>query len=99
MTFLRLPGLEGSAPWALLFQEVAHGAQVPAQWRKRLTPRELDVVVRVLNGWDNQTIADDLGSSLNTLKTHLKRVFVKLAVPSRAKLILLAQERSTEMER
>ncbi|AKQ63830.1 Transcriptional regulator, LuxR family protein [Myxococcus hansupus] len=99
VTFLRLPGLSGRTPWALLFQEVVHAAQVPTQWRKRLTPRELDVVERVLNGWDNQTIADDMGSSLNTLKTHLKRVFVKLAVPSRAKLILLAQERSAETER
>ncbi len=94
VTFLRLPGPPGRTPWALLFQEVSHGAQAPAHWRKRLTPREMDVVERVLNGWDNQTIAEDMGSSLNTLKTHLKRVFVKLAVPSRSKLILLAQERS-----
>lgn len=96
VTFLRLPAQAGRTPWALLLQEVSHGAQPPAEWRKRLTPREMEVVERVLNGWDNQTIADDLGSSVNTLKTHLKRVFVKLAVPSRAKLILLAQERSAE---
>ncbi|MFP2956383.1 response regulator transcription factor [Myxococcus sp. 1LA] len=98
VTFLRLPGHPGRTPWALLFQEVSHGAQAPTDWRKRLTPREMDVVERVLNGWDNQTIAEDMGSSLNTLKTHLKRVFVKLAVPSRSKLILLAQERSAEPE-
>ncbi|MFY2560642.1 response regulator transcription factor [Corallococcus terminator] len=96
VTFLRLPAHPGRTPWALLFQEVFHAVQVPTEWRKRLTPRELDVAERVLNGWDNQTIAEDMGSSLNTLKTHLKRVFVKLAVPSRSKLILLAQERSTE---
>ncbi|MCP3100458.1 helix-turn-helix transcriptional regulator [Myxococcus sp. K15C18031901] len=98
VTFLRLPGQLGRTPWALLFQEVSHEAQVPTEWRKRLTPRELDVAERVLNGWDNQTIADDMGNSLNTMKTHLKRVFVKLAVPSRAKLILLAQERNAEPE-
>ncbi|WP_141331990.1 LuxR C-terminal-related transcriptional regulator [Myxococcus sp. AB025B] len=98
VTFLRLPGQSGRMPWALILQEVRHGAQAPAEWRKRLTPREMDVVERVLNGWDNQTIADDLDSSLNTLKTHLKRVYAKLAVPSRAKLILLAQEHSAETE-
>lgn len=98
VTFLQLPGHLGRTPWALLLQEVSHGAQAPTEWRKRLTPREMDVVERVLNGWDNQTIAEDMGSSLNTLKTHLKRVFVKLAVPSRSKLILLAQERSAEPE-
>ncbi|NPC45859.1 LuxR family transcriptional regulator [Corallococcus sp. AB032C] len=96
VTFLPLPTHPGRTPWALLFQEVSHSVQVPTEWRKRLTPRELDVVQRVLNGWDNRTIAEDMGSSLNTLKTHLKRVFVKLAVPSRAKLILLAQEQSAE---
>lgn len=96
--FLPLPGHPGRTPWAMVFQQVSHGAQAPTEWRKRLTPREMDVVVRVLNGWDNQTIAEDMGSSLNTLKTHLKRVFVKLAVPSRSKLILLAQERSAEAE-
>lgn len=96
VTFLPLPAHPGRTPWALLFQEVSHSVQVPSEWRKRLTPRELDVVQRVLNGWDNRTIAEDMGSSLNTLKTHLKRVFVKLAVPSRAKLILLAQEQSAE---
>lgn len=98
VTFLRLPAHLGTTPWALLFQEVSHGAQAPTEWRKRLTPREMDVVERVLNGWDNQTIAEDMGSSLNTLKTHLKRVFVKLAVPTRAKLILLAQERRADSE-
>jgi DNA-binding CsgD family transcriptional regulator len=98
VTFLRLPGYPGRPTWALLFQEVSHGAQAPTEWRKRLTPREMDVVERVLNGWDNHTIAEEMGSSLNTLKTHLKRVFVKLAVPSRSKLILLAQERSAEAE-
>ncbi|GMT96350.1 hypothetical protein KH5H1_04690 [Corallococcus caeni] len=96
VTFLPLPLHPWRAPWALLFQEVSHSVQVPTEWRKRLTPRELDVVERVLNGWDNRTIAEDMGSSLNTLKTHLKRIFVKLAVPSRSKLILLAQERSAE---
>ncbi|NOK19000.1 helix-turn-helix transcriptional regulator [Corallococcus carmarthensis] len=98
VTFLPLPAHPGRTPWALLFQEVFHKVQLPTDWRKRLTPRELEVVERVLNGWDNQTIAEDMGSSLNTLKTHLKRVFVKLAVPSRSKLILLAQERSAEAE-
>ncbi|WAS88758.1 MULTISPECIES: helix-turn-helix transcriptional regulator [unclassified Corallococcus] len=96
VTFLPLPAHSGRTSWALLFQEVSHSVQVPTEWRTRLTRRELDVVERVLNGWDNQTIAEDMGSSLNTLKTHLKRVFVKLAVPSRAKLILLAQEQSAD---
>ncbi|WP_239576605.1 helix-turn-helix transcriptional regulator [Archangium primigenium] len=96
VTFLALPLQQGRRPWALLLQEVSHAVSAPGEWRKRLTPREMDVVERVLKGWDNQTIAEDMGSSMNTMKTHLKRIFVKLAVPSRAKLILLAQEQNAE---
>ncbi|EAU68313.1 helix-turn-helix transcriptional regulator [Stigmatella aurantiaca] len=96
VTFLRLPAQLGRRPWALLLQEVSHAVPAPREWRKRLTPREMEVVERVLKGWDNRTISEDMGGSMNTMKTHLKRIFVKLAVPSRAKLILLAQELNAE---
>jgi DNA-binding CsgD family transcriptional regulator len=95
VTFVGLPEKEGRRPWALLLQEVSHVVPVPVEWREVLTPREVQVVDWLLKGVDNQYIADQLGCSLDTVKTHLKKIFVKLAVPSRAKLILLAQELNT----
>src|SRR5262245_36648819 len=43
-----------------------------------ISPRELDVLVRVAKGMSNQEIADDLFISLSTVKTHLGNLFLKL---------------------
>jgi DNA-binding CsgD family transcriptional regulator len=94
VTFIPLPEQAGRRPWALVLQEVPHqeAVTVPEEWRHRLTPQEVKVVEWMLHGVDNLSLAEQLGLSVNTVKTHLKKVFVKLAVPSRAKLILAAQE-------
>jgi DNA-binding CsgD family transcriptional regulator len=66
--------------WVVLFHEA------PASWRERLTPVELDVAVRVSQGWDNELVATDLGNSLLTVKTHVYRIFNKLGVSTRSAL-------------
>lgn len=55
--------------------------------------KEVDVPLRVLLGWDNQLIADELGCSLATVKKHLQHIFDKLGIPSRTALYLLASPR------
>ncbi len=92
VTFVALPEQGWRRPWAVLLEEVWRVMPVPQQWRKTITPREAEVVALVLQGVDNKYIAEALHLSVDTVKTHLKKAFVKLAVPSRAKLILLAQE-------
>jgi DNA-binding CsgD family transcriptional regulator len=96
VTFVPLPEQGGRRPWALLMEEVPHlkPIPVPRAWQRKLTPRELQVVELMMRGVDNQFIANELGISVNTVKTHLKSLYVKLAVPSRAKLILAAQEQN-----
>ncbi|HYH95780.1 LuxR C-terminal-related transcriptional regulator [Hyalangium sp.] len=96
VTFVPLPEQEGQRPWALLLQEVPHLVMVPPprEWQQKLTPQEMRVVEWMLRGVDNQSIAEQLGRSVNTVKTHLKKIYFKLAVPGRAKLILAAQELS-----
>jgi DNA-binding CsgD family transcriptional regulator len=69
--------------WVVFFDEA------PAGWRERLTPGELDVAVRVVQGWDNRLVASDLGNTLSTVKTHLYRVFNKLGVSTRTALTAL----------
>lgn len=93
VTFVPLPEHEGRKLWALMLQEVAQGVALPSAWKARLTRREAEVVERVLRGWDNQLIADDLKCAGETVKTHLKRSYDKLGVGSRAKLITRAAQR------
>jgi DNA-binding CsgD family transcriptional regulator len=100
VTFVRLPEQEGRRPWALLLQEVPlrpEGVPVPQQWHQVLTAQELKVVEWMLQGVDNQSLAEQVGLSVNTVKTHLKKIYFKLGVPGRAKLILAAQELNSSL--
>jgi DNA-binding NarL/FixJ family response regulator len=45
-----------------------------------LSPREKQVVDRVVKGWTTQEIADDLGVCYDTIKLHLYRIRTKLGV-------------------
>lgn len=102
VTFLQLPEQEGRRPWALVLQEVPlrpEGVPVPQQWHRMLTSQELKVVEWMLQGVDNQSLAEQVGLSVNTVKTHLKKIYFKLAVPSRAKLILAAQELNSSLSK
>lgn len=55
---------------------------------KSLTPAEHCVFNLYINGYSAQEIADKLFLSINTVKTHNKRIFVKLGVASKEELIL-----------
>lgn len=52
-----------------------------------LTPREGDVLRCLAEGYSLARVADILGISLNTVKTHSKMVYVKLDVHNRSELI------------
>lgn len=86
ITFRPLPEEDGHKPWALLFDEEVEKATVPREWSEVLTVREREVVAHLLHGWDNMTIAEQLGASVNTVKAHVRRIFDKLGVDSRAAL-------------
>jgi DNA-binding CsgD family transcriptional regulator len=58
-----------------------------------LTPSELDVVRLVAQGLPNPDIADALFITRNTVKTHLKHVFGKLGISTRAELAAAAARR------
>lgn len=55
----------------------------------RLSPKELTVVGHVIRGHSNQTIADLMKVSTDTVKKHLTSVFDKLGVDSRTQLMSL----------
>lgn len=54
-----------------------------------LSPRELEVLSLVSQGFENKQIATELGISEATVKTHLKGVFVRLEASSRAEAVAI----------
>ena len=63
--------------------------QVEARMRL-LTPRERDVMERVISGMSNKLIAADLNLSMKTVEVHRAHVMEKLQAGSLADLIRLA---------
>jgi DNA-binding CsgD family transcriptional regulator/N-acetylneuraminic acid mutarotase len=62
-----------------------------AEPKEPLTERELELVKLVVEGASNKQIAASLFISENTVKVHLKNIFVKLEAESRAKVAAIAQ--------
>jgi DNA-binding CsgD family transcriptional regulator len=62
----------------------------PANLVEPLTDRETVVLGLLARGKSNAEIADDLGVSRNTVKTHLSHLYGKLAVTSRTQAIVRA---------
>lgn len=58
-----------------------------------LTPRELDVLDALARGWSNMQIAEGLGISVPTVKTHVSNVLAKLGAHSRSHAAALARAR------
>jgi DNA-binding NarL/FixJ family response regulator len=61
-----------------------------AQRIERLTPRELEILQRMADGDAPEQIADDLGMSRHTLRTHTQNVLTKLGVHSKLEAIVAA---------
>ena len=57
---------------------------------EELTPRELDVVGAVARGLSNTAIAKALGTSVETVKTHVTNAMDKLGVRNRTQLAVSA---------
>ncbi|GAA3231211.1 hypothetical protein GCM10020256_45520 [Streptomyces thermocoprophilus] len=55
-----------------------------------LTPREVEVLVRVADGEDTRVIAAGMGIAPSTARTHVQRVLMKLGVGSRLEAAALA---------
>jgi NarL family two-component system response regulator LiaR len=57
-----------------------------------LTPRERDVLMRFVQGRGPAEIADELGVSAHTVRTHANKIFAKLGVHSRLEAVTVARE-------
>lgn len=56
----------------------------------RLTPRELDIIEKIVNGRSNKEVGVEFAISERTVKHHLTNIFGKVGVSSRLQLALFA---------
>ena len=64
-----------------------------------LTPREREIARMVAAGYPNKTIARVLDISAWTVGTHLRRIFLKLGVTSRAAMVAVLLEGDPQFAR
>jgi DNA-binding NarL/FixJ family response regulator len=61
-----------------------------AQLAERLTPREREVLVRLADGLDNRTIAQQLGVEYSTVRGYVRSLIDKLGARSRVDVVGIA---------
>jgi len=59
---------------------------VSVLFSRRITPRETQVVVQVLEGHSSDSIAKDLGISVGTVRIHRRNIYAKLRISSQQEL-------------
>ncbi len=64
-----------------------------------LSPRENEILVKIGNGMRNRQIATELGISEATVKVHLRRIYGKLGIDSRLKLVLYSHGKRLHLQK
>ena len=75
-----------SSVWSALSQEEDEGTNGKVQ----LSPREREVLLLLSRGLANRDIGEELGVSIETVKTHIERLYKRLAVNSRTDAVAKA---------
>lgn len=83
-------GLSGQPTTPQPLPAVSHDSDGLPTGLHLLTPKEMDVLRYLCQGYNNPMLATELNVSLNTVKTHLKSIFMKLGVADRTEAVVLA---------
>lgn len=51
------------------------------------TPRQREIIAHLARGAKAQQVADTLGISVETIQTHIKRIYRKLEIHNRVELV------------
>ena len=74
-------------------QSFQRGAQPPVSEEDSLSPRERDILNMLSQGFMYKEIADKLGTSYATVRTHIERIYGKLHVNSRSQAVAKSLKR------
>jgi len=72
------------------FIEEAQLVDRPSTAEAPLSPREVEILQKIAYGATTKEVADQLGISFHTVKTHLERIFEKLGANDRAQAVAIA---------
>ncbi len=76
-----------------LLQEPAAPLAMPSQSTETLTPREIEVLKLIVQGYTNRQIGEELNISFRTAESHRASLSEKLGLHSRVELVRYARER------
>jgi len=76
----------------LLLQEPAAPSAVPPESTEALTPREIEVLKLIVQGYTNRQIGEELNISFRTAESHRASLSEKLGMHSRVELVRYARE-------
>ncbi len=72
-----------------------HRSEAPAEDSERLSPREAEILDLLVRGLILKEVADQLGIGLETVRTHVNHIYLKLHVRSRTEAIVKYLRQST----
>ena len=73
--------------WQMVNQATAGAVKDPLRLNGPLSPREHAIIQRISRGQSNKQVAQELGIAPETVKSHAKRIFVKLGAQSRTEAV------------
>ena len=66
--------------------------RINARIHTSLTEREFEILSMIYEGFSNRKIAEEIFVSLNTVKTHIKNIYLKMDVNSRSNCLARVRE-------
>jgi len=72
--------------------KLLQGGGEASRARNILTPREIEIVRMVAEGWGNREVGERLFISEGTVKTHLHTIYEKLGLKGRVQLVAYVRE-------
>ena len=87
-----------SAHLQLAFEKQIGSCPDQSQTFSSLTPRQLQVLYYLEQGWSNKLISHHLNITENTVKSHMKQLFLALGVNTRSQALIVGRKVKSRIE-